>query len=127
MTRRSWIFIPLVLAAAACGDVTAPDARTPESAVPRATASYGWDIVAQSTIPAYETCGHYATYNGSGVGSVDWAVNGGVVELGASGINVTNNGWPYTVSVGVYSGGFFYEYYGETFYPQGTGYACLQV
>jgi len=121
MSPRRWYLTPMIIALAACADATVPDARAPESAVPRASSSSGYDIVAQSTIPANTTCGHYATYDGNTV-SGDWDVDGVLVAHGVTGINYTNSGSPYTVSFGSYSGGVFTAYYSETFYPapQGT-------
>lgn len=126
MKGCSWLMIPLLAASTACADATAPAERAPERAVPRATLGSGWDIVTQTWIPANATCGHYATYDGSAVVGLDWRVNGSVVALDAEGIDYTNNGSAYTVSVGEWDGSSFTSYYSETFYPQGSG-ACLQL
>jgi hypothetical protein len=123
-----WIQIPLAAAATACADATAPAARTPEHAVPRATLGSGWDIVGQNIIPAYATCGHYATYDGLPVSALDWEVDGTLVAQNADGINYTNSGSAYTVSAGDWDGSAFTAYYSETFYPQQrNGMECLQL
>ncbi len=80
----------------------------------------GWDISNPAVIPANGTCGHTARYNYSSV-SVDWAVDGVVVALDEVGINHTNDGSPYTLSVGQVSGGVFSASYSETFYPEPEG------
>ena len=125
MTLRRWYFAPLIIALAACAEVTAPDARTPEDAVPRASFGSGFDIHAQISIPANKTCGHYATYDGNVV-TGDWAVDGVLVAQGVSGVDYTNTGSPYTVSFGSYSGGVFSAYYSETFYPQPQGEPAME-
>lgn len=127
MKGRSILLIPLLFAAAACADVVTPGARTPERAVPRAVEGAGWDIVTQSFIPDNETCGHYATYDGDFMSGYDWAVNGTVVAQDVDGINYTNNGSAYTVSVGEVDGGVFYPFYSETFYPVVSNAHCLML
>ena len=127
MKRRFWLLIPLALTVAACADATAPATRAPEHASPRADESSGYDIVAQSFIPDNETCGHYATYDGSSVYGLDWAVNGSLVAEDADGIDYANNGSPYTVSIGDWDGSSFTSYYSETFYPVQSNAACLQL
>lgn len=127
MKRLSWLLVPLIAVAAACADATAPSARAPEHAVPRATLGAGWDIVTQNFIPDNETCGHYATYDGAFMSGYDWAVNGTVVAENVDGINYTNDGSPYTVSVGEVDGGVFYPFYSETKYPVQSNAACLQL
>ncbi len=120
MELRRWCFAPLIVVLAACADVTAPEARAPEGAVPHAALGAGFDIHNQIGIPANKTCGHYATYDGNVV-SGDWAVDGVVVAQGVTGIDYTNNGSPYTVSFGSYSGGVFSAYYSESYYPYPQG------
>jgi hypothetical protein len=120
------MFLGIGLAMAAAADATVRSAADTPAAL-------NYDIVTQNGIPAGETCGHYATYYGSGVSGLDWAVDGVVVAEDAdSGINYTNDGSPYTVSIGYVSGSSFTAYYSETFYPQahtggGPPPACLQV
>ena len=126
MKRSHWMFLGIGLAVAAAADATVRSAADTPAAL-------NYDIVAQNGIPAGETCGHYATYYGSGVSGLDWAVDGVVVAEDAdSGINYTNDGSPYTVSIGYVSGSSFTAYYSETFYPQtygggGPSPACLQI
>jgi hypothetical protein len=126
MKRNHWIAVGLALTVAAGAQAAA---RSSVDA-PR-TLSY--DIITQNYIPANETCGHYATNNGNFAWGLDWAVNGSVVAEDAdSGINYTNDGSPYTVSIGEVSGGSFTAYYSETFYPQaytgsGPSPQCLQI
>ncbi|HSU16683.1 hypothetical protein [Longimicrobium sp.] len=128
MRGRLWILIPLAAVATACADATAPAARMPEHAVPRATLGAGYDIVAQSIIPAGATCGHYATYDGMPVYGLDWEVDGVLVAQDVDGINYTNSGSAYTVSIGDWDGSAFTTYYSETFYPQQrNNMACLQL
>lgn len=117
MSLRRWYFAPMIVALAACADTTAPDARVPEGAVPLASFGAGFDIHNQVAIPANTTCGHYVTYDGNPV-SGDWAVDGVLVAQGVSGIDYANNGSPYAVSFGSYSGGTFSAYYTEVFYPE---------
>lgn len=124
MKRSHWTLLGAALVIAAGADATIRSVATP--------AREYYDIVAQNTIPANETCGHYATYYGSPLSGLDWAVNSSVVAEDADGINYTNDGSPYTVSIGSVSGGSFTEYYSETFYPQahtggGPPPACLQI
>lgn len=77
----------------------------------------GYDISNPPMLPANATCGHTARYNYSSV-QVDWAVNGVVVAYDTYGINHTNDGSPYTLSIGQVSGGTLNVYHSETFYPQ---------
>lgn len=123
MNRNPWIVLGLALTMAGGADATARSVAAPRA--------ISYDIVAQTVIPANETCGHYATYNGSGVTGLDWAVNGSVVAYDADGINYTNDGSAYTVAVGEVNGGYFTEYYSEIFYPvtpgRPGGMACLQI
>jgi hypothetical protein len=121
MKRSPWIALGVALVVAAGAQATARSVDAPRAV--------SYDIVAQFVIPANETCGHYATYGGSSVSGLDWAVNGSVVAEDADGINYANDGSAYTVSIGEVSGGSFYAYYSETFYPQyfERSFACLQV
>ncbi len=123
MKRTPWIAVPLALTLAVVAHAAGGAHAAEAVAMPRAA---GYDIHS-STIPAYETCGHWATNNGVGVWTLDWAVNGTVVAEDAEAINYTNNGSPYTVSIGQVSGGVFSAYYSETFYPvhSGNTRACL--
>lgn len=111
MKRNHWMAMALVLALATGAD--AGIAST--SSLP-----LGWDISNPAAIPAYETCGHIAWHDYGSI-SVDWAVDGVVVAEDEYAINHTNDGSPYTVSIGEVSGGTFSAYYSETFYPQPSG------
>lgn len=124
MKRSHWIAIGTALALAG-GAQAAP--RSVDGPRP-----FSYDIVAQNSIPANETCGHYGTNGGYPVSGVDWAVNGVVVAYAADGINYANDGSPYVVAFGQESGGVFTEWYSEWFYPQphtggGPPPACLQI
>jgi hypothetical protein len=124
MKKSHWTALGLALAVAAGAEAAARPVDAPRA--------LGYDIVTQVTIPANETCGHYATSNGTPVGGLDWAVNGGVVAEDADGINYQNDGSPYTVSIGEVNGSSFTTYYSETFYPYtygggGPSPACLQI
>lgn len=111
MKRQHWTaaILALVLAAGAQATSASPSAGAPARAS-------GYDISTPPYIPAYETCGHIAWYNMSSV-SVDWAVDGVVVAEDEIAINHTNDGVPYTISIGQVSGGTFSASYSETFYP----------
>lgn len=110
MKRSHWIPAALALAAG----VEATSASPPAAGAARTA---GYDISNPAFIPAYDTCGHIARYNYSSV-SVDWAVDGVVVAEDEVAINHTNDGSPYTVSIGQVSGATFSAYHSETFYPQ---------
>lgn len=110
MKRSHWI----VLAAALIGGSQAAIASTAGDGT---APVLGYDISNPAMLPANETCGHSARYNYSSV-QVDWAVNGVVVAYDQYGINHTNDGSPYTLSIGQVSGGTFNAYHSETFYPQ---------
>lgn len=121
MKRHHWITSALALALAGGAAATA----TPPAA--RAAGTLVYDISNPAFIPAYETCGHIARYGYSSV-SVDWAVNGVVVAQDEIAINHTNDGSPYTLSIGQVSGGTFSAYHSETFYPSDElGPACRSM
>ncbi|HST58350.1 MAG TPA: hypothetical protein VLK84_06680 [Longimicrobium sp.] len=115
MKRIHWMAASVALALAAGADTgTASTASLP----------FTWDISNPvAGLPAYETCGHSVWYNQSSL-PVDWAVNGVVVALDVNGINHTNDGSPYTLSVGQVSGGVFTASYSETFYPSELARPC---
>ncbi|HEX6037543.1 hypothetical protein [Longimicrobium sp.] len=118
MTRSICIAAALLLAGTAA-------ASAPATHPPRAD---GYDIHAEYIVTAGETCGHWASLDGSPLSSVDWAVNGVVVAQDASGMNYLNDGSPYTVSIGEVSGGVFSAWYSEEFTPQELPYvACFTV
>lgn len=110
MKRIHWMAAGGALALAMAAGADTGAASTPSLPA-------GWDISNPvGGLPAYATCGHTARYNYSSI-AVDWAVNGVVVAYDVIGINHTNDGSPYTLSVGQVSGGTFSASYSETFYP----------
>lgn len=105
----------------------AASAHAAATGAPNAPRQSGYDIQTTFTITANASCGHWATYGGSSA-IVDWAVNGVVVAHDASGVNFTNDGSPYTVSIGEASGSTFSEYHAEVFNPEDVPYvACFEV
>jgi hypothetical protein len=108
MKRIHWMAASVALALVAGADTGT--ASTP-------SLPFSWDISNPVPhLPSYATCGHSVRYNYSSI-AMDWAVNGVVVAHDVNGINHTNDGSPYTLSVGQASGSTFTAFYSETFYP----------
>ena len=119
MKRQTCIALGLVLAAAG-------GTRAAAATAPNAPSAFSYDIRADFIVTAGETCGHWATYNGGSAGLLDWAINGVVVAQDQESVNYTNDGSPYTVSIGEVSGSTFTEWYSEIFYPEELPYvACF--
>jgi hypothetical protein len=111
MKRSHWILLAAALVGA--GSQTA----IASAAAGGAGDALGYDISKPAMLPANETCGHIGWHDYGSI-EADWAVNGVVVAYDEYGINHTNDGTPYTLSIGQVSGGTFTSYYSETFYPQ---------
>lgn len=105
----------IVLAAALLG--AGSQTAIASAAADGAGAPLGYDISNPAMLPANETCGHIAWHDYGSI-PADWAVNGVVVAYDEYAINHTNDGSPYTLSIGQVSGGTFTSYHSETFYPQ---------
>jgi hypothetical protein len=112
MKRGHWMVLAAALVALAGSQAAVASTRADGAA-----AAVTYDISNPAMLPAYETCGHIA-WRDYGSFEADWAVDGVVVAYDEYAINHTNDGSPYTVSIGQVSGGTFTAYYSETFYPQ---------